>query len=59
MEIYDWWVFPEQFADGPERWYARHQQTEFRLAAETFDELVARICVFELGGTLSEQSSFT
>lgn len=52
MEIYDWMIFSEPFADGPERWYARHPQTEFRLAAETFDELVARIWVIELGGAL-------
>lgn len=52
MELCDWMIFSEPFADGPERWYARHPETEFRLAAESFDELVARIWVIELGGAL-------
>ena len=49
MEICDWLVFSETFADGPARWYARHPQADFLLTDESFDELVARIWMLELG----------
>jgi hypothetical protein len=52
MAIYEWNVVCEHFVDGPERWYARHPEADIRLAASTLDELIARIWVVELGGTV-------
>ena len=49
MDICGWKVICERFADGPERWYASDPESELRLAAATFDELVAKIWLLELG----------